>query len=460
MNRKQEISKDLSLIVDGLLMGCCLWISYVLRSSGWIRLDLLNEIPAFSNSYWMLALIIPLSPLLLDLQRYYDHPLTQRFDALFIKIIRAGFWLVLLISISSIFGRLEVPSRSVLILFLLLAPPLLLARVAVTRRILISNYRLGRMGEQSVLVGEAADILGFQSGLTEEEKLELQICGEFDIDVLDTGEIRKQIRGKGVGRVIFASPESMRNGDLPGSCEMEGMEVWIIPKNMAGILGVPSIVSAGKSRALVFRKTTRDFWQQSTKRLMDIVGSLLGLLFFAPFMLAIALIIRFTSPGPVIFSQVRSGRMGRRFTILKFRSMVANAPQLHAGLSEKNELNGPAFKIAQDPRITPFGSFLRRYSLDELPQLVNVLRGEMSLVGPRPLPDYETEQIELSTHRRRLSVKPGLTCLWQIRGRNAIRSFEEWVQLDIEYIDNASLLLDLWIILLTIPAVFSRRGAQ
>jgi lipopolysaccharide/colanic/teichoic acid biosynthesis glycosyltransferase len=123
-------------------------------------------------------------------------------------------------------------------------------------------------------------------------------------------------------------------------------------------------------------------------------------------------------------------------------------------------MEGPVFKIDKDPRVTRFGAFLRRTSLDEIPQLLNVLRGEMSIVGPRPLPDYETERIEKSTHRRRLSVKPGLTCLWQIQGRNSIKNFDEWVQLDIEYIDRASLFLDLWIVLQTIPAVLFRRGAR
>jgi lipopolysaccharide/colanic/teichoic acid biosynthesis glycosyltransferase len=140
--------------------------------------------------------------------------------------------------------------------------------------------------------------------------------------------------------------------------------------------------------------------------------------------------------------------------------MVANAPELHADLSKQNEMEGPVFKIKKDPRVTRFGAFLRHTSLDEVPQLINVLRGEMSIVGPRPLPDYETKLIEKSTHRRRLSVKPGLTCLWQIQGRSSIKSFDDWVQLDLEYIDKASLFLDLWIILRTIPAVLLRKGAR
>jgi hypothetical protein len=140
--------------------------------------------------------------------------------------------------------------------------------------------------------------------------------------------------------------------------------------------------------------------------------------------------------------------------------MIANAPELHAELGGRNEMEGPVFKITHDPRVTRIGALLRNTSLDEIPQLFNVLIGDMSLVGPRPLPDYETEQIEKSTHRRRLSVKPGITCFWQIRGRNSIKSFDEWVQMDIEYIERASLLLDLWIIVQTIPAVLFRRGAR
>jgi lipopolysaccharide/colanic/teichoic acid biosynthesis glycosyltransferase len=211
---------------------------------------------------------------------------------------------------------------------------------------------------------------------------------------------------------------------------------------------------------LAFRRSTSDFWYFFLKRGLDILGATFGIIVLLIPSLAIASAIRVTSPGPVIFKQVRSGKRGKRFTILKFRSMVANAPDLHAQLSRHNEMEGPVFKIDRDPRVTPLGEYLRRTSLDEIPQLLNVLKGDMSIVGPRPLPDYETEMIEKSTHRRRLSVKPGLTCLWQIRGRNSIRSFEEWVSLDLEYIEHASLLLDIWIMIQTVPAVLFRRGAK
>jgi exopolysaccharide biosynthesis polyprenyl glycosylphosphotransferase len=460
VNRKQEISKDLVLIIDGLLLGACLLVCYILRVSGLIRLDGLPEIPPFSHAYWMLGLIIALTPLLLDLQGFYDNLLTQRYESFFLKMLRAGFWLILVISISSIFGKLEVPSRSVLILFLIFAPLVLIARIWLTKKWLIHTYSSGKFSEHSVIVGKSGDITEFLRGLNTVEKMQLHVSRWFDLDRLDASTIRKSIRSDAPDRVIFVSPDSPKNEDLPFTFETEGLEVWVMARDINGLLGTPSLISAGKNRILVFRTSTRDFWYEFLKRCTDIIGSLVGILLLLPFCLLIAVMIKRSSPGPIIFRQVRSGKRGRRFTILKFRSMVVNAPELHSDLARHNEMQGPVFKISRDPRVTKFGEFLRRTSLDEVPQLLNVLMGDMSLVGPRPLPDYETDQIEKSTHRRRLSVKPGLTCLWQVRGRSSINSFEEWVQLDIEYIDNASLLLDFWIILQTIPAVLFKKGAH
>lgn len=460
MNAKQEISKDLPMILDGLLLGFCFWLSYLLRVTGIIRLDRLGEIPEFHHNYWMMALIIPLSPLLLDLQGYYEHPLSQRIESLNLKIAKAGFWLILLISIASIFGKLEVPSRSVLILFLVLAPLLLILRLLITRKLLIRSYKKGTIGERSVMVGLPEDVEDFLKGLSSGEQLELQVKEKYDPRHENSAQILKGIRELAAGRIIFVSPESEANRDLPVTCESEGLDVWIVTRSINGIYGTPIFESAGKNRVMIFRKSSADFWQRLIKRLLDVCCAALGLIILSPICVVISVAIKLTSPGPVIFSQVRSGKRGRRFTILKFRSMVVNAPELHSELSHENEMDGPVFKIHRDPRVTTFGAFLRRTSLDEIPQLVNVLRGEMSIVGPRPLPDYETEKIEKSTHRRRLSVRPGLTCLWQIRGRNSITSFEDWVQMDMEYIDNASFLLDLWIIMQTVPAVLLHRGAR
>lgn len=194
------------------------------------------------------------------------------------------------------------------------------------------------------------------------------------------------------------------------------------------------------------------------KRLIDIVLASILLLLVSPVMLLAALVIRITSPGPVLYRQIRCGLYGRRFTLIKFRSMIDGAEDVLWEIRHLNEMSGPVFKMRNDPRVTPFGRFLRRSSVDELPQLWNVLKGEMSLVGPRaPLPDEVAAYT--NGQRRRLSVKPGITCLWQVSGRSQI-DFDKWMALDLEYIDNWSLLLDLQILARTIPVVLLTRGAH
>ena len=160
------------------------------------------------------------------------------------------------------------------------------------------------------------------------------------------------------------------------------------------------------------------------------------------------------------FIQPRGGKNGRPFKMFKFRTMVTDADEIKKELADKNEMSGPVFKMDNDPRIFPFGALLRKWSIDELPQLINVILGQMSLVGPRPLPIDEVEEIQETAHRRRLSMKPGITCIWQISGRNEINDFDDWVKLDLQYIDNWSLFLDLKILLKTIPAVLLNRGAK
>jgi exopolysaccharide biosynthesis polyprenyl glycosylphosphotransferase len=198
--------------------------------------------------------------------------------------------------------------------------------------------------------------------------------------------------------------------------------------------------------------------QLALKRLLDVGASSVALALLSPLMISVAVLIKLTSRGPILFKQQRVGRHGRPFNMLKFRSMVVNAEELKAKLMALNEQAGPVFKMRSDPRITAVGRFIRKFSIDELPQLVNVLRGEMSLVGPRPPVPSEVAKYE-AWQRRRLSVRPGLTCVWQVSGRNEI-SFEEWMYLDMQYIDHWSLAQDFQLILKTIPVVLTGRGAS
>jgi exopolysaccharide biosynthesis polyprenyl glycosylphosphotransferase len=193
------------------------------------------------------------------------------------------------------------------------------------------------------------------------------------------------------------------------------------------------------------------------KRAFDVVLSIVALALLSPVLLALALLVRLTSPGPILYRQTRCGLGGRRFTLLKFRSMVDGADRMRKELEHRNEAHGPVFKITNDPRCTPLGRWLRKFSLDELPQLWNILRGDMSFVGPRPPLAEEVAQYE-TWQRRRLRMRPGLTCLWAMEGRSQIR-FERWMQLDLAYIDNWSLWLDLKIFVKTIPHVLRGRGA-
>ncbi len=194
----------------------------------------------------------------------------------------------------------------------------------------------------------------------------------------------------------------------------------------------------------------------SWKRMIDVAGAALGLALLSPLLTVVALAVKLTSPGPIFFGQQRTGLGGRRFTMYKFRSMIANAEAAQAALLAMNEQDGPAFKIRRDPRVTRIGRLLRKTSLDELPQLWNVLVGDMSLVGPRPLPCGQAAACEQWQHRR-LDVTPGLTCIWQVQGRSRV-SFAEWIRMDLRYVTARSLALDLKLLFQTVPAVLSANG--
>jgi exopolysaccharide biosynthesis polyprenyl glycosylphosphotransferase len=213
----------------------------------------------------------------------------------------------------------------------------------------------------------------------------------------------------------------------------------------------------GNQKFLTFINIPHNSFALAIKKIMDISGSVLLIICLSPVLLLISILIKLTSKGPVVFKQSRVGLRGRQFSLYKFRTMIVNAEKLKKDLEAENEMDGPVFKIKDDPRITKIGGFLRRTGLDELPQLFNVLKGEMSLIGPRPPLPSETVQYK-RWQLRRLSIKPGLSCFWQIKpDRNNIK-FEKWMELDLAYIDNWSLRLDFIILLKTIKTVFQRSG--
>lgn len=194
------------------------------------------------------------------------------------------------------------------------------------------------------------------------------------------------------------------------------------------------------------------------KRFIDVVGSLFGLILLSPIIILVGILIKLESKGPIIFSQKRVGLNGKKFNMYKLRSMVSNAEELKEKLSDKNEMSGPMFKMKDDPRITKVGKFIRKTSIDELPQLFNVLKGDMSLVGPRPSLPKEVKEFE-PWMLKRLDVKPGITCYWQVMGRSSI-GFEEWMKLDIKYVDERSFWLDIKLIFKTFFVLFGDENAR
>jgi len=266
-----------------------------------------------------------------------------------------------------------------------------------------------------------------------------------------------------IGRVVYALPRSELGArsvvHAVGVCEMLGVPVTI-PLDLYDTRAASVVPRklAGRPAFSLEIQSQHPGWKLAVKRGIDIVGATIVLVLALPVMAVVAAAIKRDSPGPVFYGQARCGRHGREFRFWKFRTMYVGSEARAAEIQELNEQSGPVFKAKHDPRVTKVGRFLRRYSIDEMPQLLNVLAGQMSLVGPRPPLPSEVSHYELD-HRGRLSMRPGITCLWQISGRNEI-PFEDWVKLDLEYLERWSLSLDMAILVATVPAVLSGRGAS
>ena len=270
--------------------------------------------------------------------------------------------------------------------------------------------------------------------------------------------LRARLRAGGVDEVVIAGMAPASTRELVETCDEAGLPALVRLDEGGVVLFPPAIEVVGTRIYMRYLRRDPDPGLMLVKGLFDRLAAAGALLCTVPLGVAIAVAIKVGSKGPVLFVQRRGGLNGRPFSMLKFRTMRLGAEAEQDQLLAANEMDGPVFKMQHDPRVTPIGRWLRRTSLDELPQLVNVLLGHMSLVGPRPLPVEETRALT-GAHRRRLSVKPGLTCIWQVKGRNTV-PFREWMALDLEYIDNWSLGLDLVILLRTVPALLSGRGAR
>jgi exopolysaccharide biosynthesis polyprenyl glycosylphosphotransferase len=321
---------------------------------------------------------------------------------------------------------------------------------------------------RAVLVGSGRHIDDVATALSETTSSPVEVVGFVSlVHRPDNGlrslgtmdDIPRVLASERVQEVIIADPDfpQQRVVELVDQCHTRGVNVRVAPSTMEILMHQAEFVPGQTVPLFELKPPVFEGIDYALKRTFDLVVATLLIVVFSPLLLALALAVRLSSRGPVIYRSTRPGIGGAPFHCFKFRTMRTDAEQLQADLEEVNEASGALFKIRDDPRLTRIGRFLRRYSLDELPQLVNVLRGEMSLVGPRPLPMRDFERLE-EWHKKRYLVMPGVTGLWQVSGRAEL-NFDDLVRLDFLYLERWSISLDLTILLKTIPAVITRRGA-
>ena len=318
-----------------------------------------------------------------------------------------------------------------------------------------SALRLGEALEQSSKYG--IRLLGFLAADPAHAPASVRLGSEYAVHPL--AELPALLRRQVIDEVLFAVDTRSLAGleDILVRCDEEGVRTRVVVDLFPHVNSEVYLDRLGPMALLTFSAAPHDELRLLVKRAVDVLAAVAVLTLLFPFMVLVALLIRLTSPGPVIFKQVRCGLNGRRFTFYKFRSMCRNAEELKPSLQHLNR-RSTVFKIPNDPRLTPVGRYLRKFSVDEWPQLWNVLKGDMSLVGPRPAVPGEVDNYK-GWQRRRLRMRPGLTCLWALKGRDNL-DFETWMKMDMQYIDNWSLTLDWKILLLTIPRVLTGRGAH
>lgn len=333
-------------------------------------------------------------------------------------------------------------------------------------RIIQLNTGFGRKHLRRVLLaGAAEDIDAGWPTLPAYWQRTLQVAGRAIAGETNSKDIQGLIEQKHVSQLIlFGGLDAYRdNENIITQCEVQGIDVYIHLAATHSLKLRADINEIGEGRFLILSSTPVYSWALLLKSILGRILAAVAIVGSSPLWLIAAIGIKASDPkGPVFYKQQRSGLYGKPFAMWKFRSMYVNADKMLDEVKRKygNEMNGPIFKLTNDPRIFPFGRFIRKYSIDELPQLLNVLKGDMSIVGPRPLPTYETNEFPEISQRRRLSVKPGLTCYWQIEDRSDTKEFCTMVNKDLKYIDNWSLWTDFKLIMRTIPAVLFGKGAK
>ena len=459
--RTHRFHVQLHQLGDAALIAAALVISFAIRRQIGERGILSPALP-FPRYAWSYVVVMPIATYFLDQFGLYK---TLRQSPLHVLLsIAKAITLAVLATVGVAYLLKEeiiYLSRVWILMFAATATALISCKHAIVSR------RAARAGERSsrrravALVGARQQNSEMAQLVAKHPEWGISIAAELDLHDHSNDRLAEALHEHHIECVMLTAGKFSfeRVGQAIAVCETEGVDIWLMADFVRPAIARLSFDQFDRRPVLVFTCKPDRAWPLLFKRVIDFVGALVLLAIAGPLvMLPVAVGIRLTSRGPILFRQVRCGLHGKRFTMFKFRSMVANAEALRDNLIALNEQSGPAFKIARDPRVTRIGRVIRKTSVDELPQLLNVLRGDMSLVGPRPPIPSEVVKYA-SWQRRRLSMKPGLTCIWQVSGRNRIK-FDEWMRLDLAYIDSWSLSLDFKILLKTIPAVLLGDGAN
>ncbi len=462
-----KIFRRLMFVTDLLIVAVAFFVGYFLR-------DRITDIYPLSDYLWLLPMIVAIWGVFLYSFGVYESFRTKTSAEFITLILRIAFMGFLLLGGLFYIFRARTVSRGMISLIFLYAAGFIIIEKIVLMGLFRFFRKRGLNYRLLLVVGTGARAQNFVSLVKNHAEWGLRILGLVDEDVSRVGQFfsgakvigsfdsfSRIIHNNVVDQVVFIVPRSWMSKIEPlvYLCEEEGIKISlavdffnfkISHARQTDLYGFPLIT---------FESTPDRLWHLIFKRILDLVISGLGLLILSPLFLVVALLIKMSSRGPVFFRQKRVSLNGRTFTMYKFRTMIKNAEEKLEELLRYNQMNGPVFKMENDPRLTPVGRFLRKYSLDELPQLWNVFLGSMSLIGPRPPLPSEVKKYE-PWQRRRLSMRPGITCIWQANGRSKITDFNEWMKLDLEYIDNWSLWLDLKILFKTIPAVLAGSGAK
>lgn len=462
LGQYRQLRRQLSQLKDGALFCLALWVAYFIRGHG-----LQNAFPSaqviepFHEFIWLWLIIFPGAPLILDIQGFYKRPLVASRGETLWMLLKSCI-LVTVAVILVMFPLKITLARSVVVLFGVTSFVLALLHEELMRWVYQSRAGRTQLRRRFILVGDPEGTARSRRELLAHPGEGIDVVADLDLNARGAEALADLLHQYSANGVIIQAQHSnlAEIEKVVQICELEGVETWLVADFFKTRISRKTFDHFHGLPLLVFSTAPEESWEGLCKHLLDLTGALVLLLLSSPLLLLVSVLIKLTSPGPILFRQQRCGLNGQPFTMLKFRTMVTNAEQRKHELAVFNEMDGPVFKMTNDPRITRIGKWLRKFSLDEFPQLFNVLRGDMSLVGPRPLPVDEVRRFDDLAHRRRLSVKPGLTCLWQIGGRNEVRNFDDWVRLDLEYIDNWSIWLDLKILFLTVPVVLMGRGAK